>query len=141
MQTTLDKEKQVIEVLVKKITNATDEQAQVIASNDYTEERGPFIVVVGIPNSIQVNFGLPDYEYTVQINIDCFIDEDKGGYIFERIKGDILSYLQTYIMDQSKLSELFDDIPIVGLIFDGISNSVTQQSNKCIIQFKAIASY
>ena len=138
---TLDKEIEVVELLVKKIDQQTGDNIQVIKSNDFTEERGSFIVVIGITSSTQVNFGLPDYQYNVQINIDCFIDEDKEGYIFEQTKNQILSYLETFIMDQSRLNELFDDIPIVGLIFDGISTSVTQESNKCMIQFKAIASY
>ena len=138
---TLDKEKEVIELLVKKIDQQTGNNVQVIASNDFTEERGPFIIVVGITNSNQMNFGLPDYEYTVQIKIDCFIDEDKQGYIYQQVKTQVLGYLEPYIMDQSKLGELFDDIPIVGLLWDGISNSITQESNNCIIQFRLVASY
>ena len=138
---TLDKEKEVVELLVKKIDQQTSDKVQVIASNDFTEERGSFVVVVGIINSNQMNFGLPDYQYTVQIKIDCFIDKDKQGYVFQQIKSQVLGYLEPYIMDQTRLSELFDDIPIVGLLWDGISNNVIQDSNNCIIQFRLVASY
>lgn len=141
MQNTIDKEKRVVEILVNKINQNTNSEIQVIASNDFTEERGPFIVVVGITSATQVNFGLPDYEYNIQISIDCFIDEDREGHIFEKTKKEVLNYLETFIMDRSRYSELFDEIPVVGIIYDGVSTSVTEQSNKCIIQFKAIASY
>lgn len=141
MQNTIDKEKQVVELLVQKINQQTNNDIQVIAGTDFTEERGPFIVVVAITSSTQVNFGLPDYEYNIQINVDCFIDEDKEGFIFNRTKNEVLNYLETFIMDQSRLAELFDDIPIVGLLYDGNSTSVTQSSNKCMIQLRAIASY
>lgn len=141
MQNTLDKEKEVVNLLVEKLDEQTDDAIQVISSTDFTEERQKFIVVVGITSTHQVNFGLPDYQYTVQISIDCFIDEDKQGFFFQQTKNQVLNYLEPYIMDQSRLGQLFEDIPIVGLLFDGVSNSVTQDSNKCFIQFRLIASY
>ena len=73
MQSTLDKEKEVVNLLVEKINEHTNDKVQVISSTDFTEERGQYIIVVAITNSNQMNFGLPDYQYTVQINIDCFI--------------------------------------------------------------------
>lgn len=141
MENTIDKEKQIVELLVQKLDQVTSDNIQVIAGTDFTEERGSFIVVVAITNTTQVNFGLPDYEYNVQINIDCFIEDDKQGYIFEKTRSEVLGFLQTYIMDQSRLGELFDTIPIVGLLYNGNSTSVTQSSNKNLIQFRLVASY
>lgn len=138
---TLDKEKEFVDLLTEKIKEQMEQYVQVIASSDFTEERQDNVVVVGITNSTQVNVGLPDYEYAVQIIIDCFIDGDKQAYKFNQIKGKVLDYLETYIMDRRRLGELFEDIPVVGFFLDGISNNVTQDSNKCIIGLRAIVSY
>lgn len=138
---TIDKEKDLIQMLVEKLDAATDEKVQVIANSDFTEERREFVVVVGIPNTVQMNFGLPDYQYTVQVIVDCFIDADKEGFFFNQTKNQVLDYLEPFIMNQKRLGELFEDIPVVGLLFDGVSNSVTQDSNKCIIQFRLVASF
>lgn len=138
---TIDKEKDIIDLLVQKLDEQTDEKVQVIANSNFSEERTDFVAVVGITNTTQMNFGLPDYEYTVQIIVDCFIDADKEGFFFNQTKNQILDYLEPYIMNQKRLGELFEDIPIVGLLYDGVSNSVTEDSNKCIIQFRLIRSY
>ena len=44
-------------------------------------------------------------------------------------------------MDKTKLAELFDPIPIVGFFLEGVSNNVTEESNKAIIGFRVVASY
>lgn len=138
---TLDKEKELVDLLVEKIKDIIDDNVQVIASSDFDEERKDFVVVVGINNTTQVNVGLPDYEYNLQVIIDCFIDSDKQGYIYNQVKSQVLDYLETYVMDRTKLPELFDQIPVVGFFLDGITNSVTEDSNKCIINFRVIVSY
>ena len=138
---TLDKEKEFVDLLTEKIKEQMEQYVQVIASSDFTEERGENVVVVGINNSTQVNVGLPDYEYSVQVIVDCFIDGDKQAYKFNQIKGKVLDYLEPYLMDRRRLPELFEDIPVVGFFFEGVSNNVTQESNKCIIGLRAIVSY
>ena len=138
---TLDKEKEFVDLLTEKIKEQMEQNVQVIAASDFTEERGQNVVVVGINNSTQVNVGLPDYQYSVQIIVDCFIDGDKQAYKFNQIKGKVLDYLETYLMDRRRLPELFEAIPVVGFFLDGISNNVTEESNKCIIGLRAIVSY
>lgn len=138
---TLDKEKDLIKLLVQKIDEATDENVMVISTDDYTEERQDYMVAIGITNTVQMNQFLPDYNYTVNILIDCYIDNDKEGYQFEKTKSEVLSYLEPFVMDKTRLSELFEPIPVVGFFLNGITNTTSTQSNKSIISFSVIASY
>ena len=73
--------------IIQKFVNALSEidGAKAIAANDFTEEREPYMIVVGIDNTTQVNVGLPDYQYKVSIVIDCFVDDDLDGTIFDEI--------------------------------------------------------
>ena len=144
MSNTLDKEKELIDLLVGKLQQIVDDEVRVININDYTEERVDHMVSIGIPSTTPFhseNPMLPDYEYTLQILIDSFIDGDKGGYVFEQTKNAILSYLQTYLQDQSRLSELFSPIPVVGCFLSDISNGTSENNNRTTISLRVIASY
>ena len=138
---TLSKEKELIDVIVQKIDEHTSQNVRVISSDDYTEEREDYMIAIGITNTNQVNPFLPDYEYTLNILIDCFISNDKQGYQFEQTKKEVLDYLEPYIMDRTRLGQLFDPIPVVGFFLNGITNTTSTQSNKSIISFQVIASY
>lgn len=138
---TLNREKELVDHLVEKLKDHIDENVQVIATSDFTEERKNNVVVVGINNTTQAHPFVPAYQYNLQIIVDCFIDDDKEGYFFNEIKQQILNYLEPYIMDKTKLAELFDPIPIVGFFLEGVSNNVTEESNKAIIGFRVVASY
>lgn len=141
---TLSKEKDLIDLMVRKIDAATDQNVMVVSTDDYTDEREDNMIAIGITNTVQShpqNPFLPDYDYTLNILIDCYIAGDKEGYQFERTKSEVLDYLEPYIMDRSKLGELFEEIPVVGFILNGINNTTSEQSNKCIISFRVVASY
>ena len=138
---TLNKEKELIELLVAKLKENTNDNVEVININDYTEERVDHMISVGISNVTNVNPMLPDYDYTVDILIDSYIANDKYGHQFEQNKSEVLGYLQTYLMDKTKLSELFEQIPVVGFFLINISNSTTEESNICRISLQVIASY
>ena len=141
---TLSKEKELIDLMVRKIDAATDDVVNVISTDDYTEERTDFMIAIGITNTVQChpqNPFLPDYQYTLNILIDCFINGDRQGYQFENTKAEVLDYLEPYIMDRTKLGQLFEDIPVVGFIMNGITNTTSEESNKSIISFRVIASY
>lgn len=138
---TLNKEKELIELLVAKLNEHTNDNVEVININDYTEERKDHMISVGISNVSNVNPMLPDYDYTVDILIDSYIANDKYGHQFEQNKKEVLAYLQTYLMDKTKLAELFEQIPVVGFFLINISNSTTEQSNICRISLQVIASY
>ena len=138
---TLNKEKELIELLVAKLNEHTNDEVEVININDYTEERKDHMVSVGISNVNNVNPMLPDYDYTVDILIDSYIANDKYGHQFEQNKSEVLDYLQTYLMDKTRLAELFEQIPVVGFFLINISNSTTEESNICRISLQVIASY
>lgn len=138
---TLNREKELIELLVQKLNENTNDNVEVININDYTEERKDHMVSVGISNVNNVNPMLPDYDYTVDILIDSYIANDKYGHQFEQNKKEVLGYLETYLMDKTKLAELFEQIPVVGFFLINTSNSTTEQSNICRISLQVIASY
>ena len=141
---TLSKEKELIELIVQKLDEVTDDFVKVISTDDYTEERSDYMIAVGITETQQASHGnpfLPDYEYALNILIDCFIADDKQGYQFEKTKSEVLDFLEPYIMDRTRLGELFEQIPVVGFFLNGISNTTSEQSNKAIISFRVIASY
>lgn len=141
---TLDKEKELIDLLVEKLQQIVEDDVRVININDFTDARVDHMVSIGIPSATPFhpeNPMLPDYEYTLQILIDSFIDGDEGGYIFDQTRNAILSYLQTYLTDQSRLSELFSPIPVVGFFLNDISNGTTDNNNRTTISLRVIASY
>ena len=138
---TLNKEKELIELLVQKIDENTNNMVEVININDYTDERKDHMISVGISNVNNVNPMLPDYDYTVDILIDSYIANDKYGHQFEQNKSEVLGYLETYLMDKTRLAELFEQIPIVGMFLINITNATTEESNQCRVSLQVIASY
>lgn len=138
---TLSKEKELIELLVDKISQNVGNEVTVININDYTDERTDHMISVGISNTVNVNPMLPDYEYTVEVLVDSFIANDKYGKKFEENKEAVLNFFEPYLMNKDILSELFLDIPVVGFFIDGISNQTTEESNRSHIQLRVIVSY
>lgn len=138
---TLNKEKELIEKIVSKIKDHVSHNVEVININDYTDERKDHMISVGISNTINANPMLPDYQYTVDILVDSYIDKDRYGQQFEQNKSDLLSYLEPILMNRNRLGELFDEIPIVGCFLNGINNMTTEDSNQSRISLRVIASY
>lgn len=63
--------------VLNKIKTVSDKVKMIYAA-DFTEDRQPYMVVVGITDKTQVYPTLPDYEYKISIVIDTFIlDDDK----------------------------------------------------------------
>lgn len=100
---TLNRDKELIELLVSKINEHTNDKVQVININDYTDKRKDHVISIGISNKINVNPMLPDYDYTVDILVDSFIAKDRYGHQFETNKNELLDYLEPYLMDKTKL--------------------------------------
>lgn len=134
-------ERELIQKFIDKLDAITKDEVRVIASKEQEEQRDDNMVVVGITNVTNVNPTLPDYDFTVQILIDSFIKGDEQGYTHDQIVETIETYLETYLNDQSRLAELFDDIPIVGMFLLGKTNSANEVSNQTFIQLQCIGSY
>lgn len=134
-------ERELIQKFVDKLDLVTSDDVRVIAAKEFSQERENNMVVVGITNVTNVNPTLPDYDFTVNILVDSFIKGDEDGYKHDQICQAVQDYLETYLNDQTKLSELFDDIPIVGMFLIGITNTDNDQSNQTVISLQVIGSY
>ena len=134
-------QRDLIAKFVEKLDAVTTEDVRVIASREFSEEREENMVLVGVTNVTNVNPTLPDYDFTVQILIDNFIKGDEDGYKHDQIVAAVEDYLEIYLNDQSRLAELFDDIPIVGMFMLSESNSATDQSHQTFIQLQVIGSW
>ena len=137
----MKKERELITKLVEKLNEVTGEDVRVIAAKEFSEEREDNMIVVGITNVTNVNPTLPDYDFTVKILIDSFIKEDEDGYKHDQIVETVQDYLNKFLNDQSRLAELFDDIPIVGMFLSDVSNSASEVSNQTFIYLQVIGSW
>ena len=138
---TLQAEQDLIDIFVNALDNITNDEVKVIAARDYSEKRKDLMVAVGIDGFTNANPMLPDYNYSVNILIDGFIKDDKDGSKFQQAKQEVLDYLQTFLMDKTKLPELFGGFPVVGMFLSNISNATTETSNQTIITLQVIASF
>lgn len=138
---TLQAEKDLIDIFVQAIDQNTNDNIKAISARDYTNERGDIMVVVGCDGFTNANPMLPDYDYTINILIDGYIKGDQEGFQFQKAKQEVLNYLQTYLMDKTKLGELFVGFPVVGMFLSGVSNSTTEESNRTNITLQVIASF
>ena len=71
---TLTAEQDLIDIFVQRLKENTTQDVTVIPMRDYTDQRTQNMIVVGISSTTNVNPTLPDYEYTVDILVDCFLD-------------------------------------------------------------------
>lgn len=69
------------------------QDVQVFDSQDFSTKRTSNIIIVGIDNIEQMNFGLPDYKYDVTISVDTFIDSDLSGETFKRTCNEVRNTL------------------------------------------------
>lgn len=138
---TLQAEKDLIDIFVQALDENTNDEVGVISARDFTNKRGEIMVVVGCDGFTNVNPMLPDYDYTINILVDGFIENDREGFKFQTAKQEVLNYLQTYLMDKTKLGELFVGFPVVGMFLSGVANSTTEESNRTNITLQVIASF
>lgn len=115
--------------ILKKIDSISDKVKMIYAA-DFTEDRQPYMVVVGITDKNQIYSTLPDYEYRMTIVIDTFIVDDDNGVIAQEILKAINKRINPYIYKEIELPELFEELPVVGFLFDGMSHTITAESNR-----------
>lgn len=134
------KEKEIISSL-KNIFSSI-ENATTIASYEFQEERTENMIVIGITNTTQVNVGLPDYKYELEIVIDSWISDDNTGEEFNRISNEAKEVLLPYVIGKnSNYTDIFGDIPIVGILYNGSDFSITTESNRTVLRFSLFASF
>lgn len=134
------KEKEIISSL-KNIFSSI-ENATTIASYEFQEERTENMIVIGITNTTQVNVGLPDYKYELEIVIDSWISDDNTGEEFNRISNEAKEVLLPYIIGKnSNYTDVFGNIPIVGILYNGSDFSITTESNRTVLRYSLFASF
>ena len=134
------KEKEIISSL-KNIFSSI-ENATTIASYEFQEERTENMIVIGITNTTQVNVGLPDYKYELEIVIDSWISDDNTGEEFNRISNEAKEVLLPYIIGKNNnYTDVFGNIPIVGILYNGSDFSITTESNRTVLRYSLFASF
>ena len=134
------KEKEIISSL-KNIFSSI-ENATTIASYEFQEERTENMIVIGITNTTQLNVGLPDYKYELEIVIDSWISDDNTGEEFNRISNEAKEVLLPYIIGKNiNYSDVFGNIPIVGILYNGSDFSITTESNRTVLRYSLFASF
>lgn len=134
------KEKEIISSL-KNIFSSI-ENATTIASYEFQEERTENMIVIGITNTTQVNVGLPDYKYELEIVIDSWISDDNDGGEFNRISNEAKEVLSPYVIGKNNnYTDIFGNIPIVGILYNGSDFSITTESNRTVLRYSLFASF
>lgn len=129
--------------LVDKLIEYFDdiEDVKIISSKDFVDERDPYMVVIGIESKRQVYPTLPDYEYTISILIDTFITDDEKGKKVDEIKSVIESKLFSLTSLKKPLIEVFGNLPVVGIIPENITDSITNESNRSEMSYLIYTSF
>lgn len=133
------KEKEIIQKIIDLIGNIDD--VTVISAFNYSEERTPNMIVVGIDKVEQMNVGLPDYRYSLNVTVDSFIEDDPDGEVFHDILANVKMKIYRYINGEASLTETFQEIPVVGWINSGTDISITNESNRAVLTSELIASF
>ena len=134
------KEKEIISAL-KNIFSSI-ENTTTIASYEFQEERTENMIVIGITNTTQVNVGLPDYKYELEIVIDSWISDDNAGEEFNRISNEAKEVLSPYVIGKNNnYTDVFGNIPIVGILYNGSDFSITTESNRTVLRYSLFASF
>lgn len=131
------------EEIIQKIINMMNgyDDATIIDAANFSEERTSNMVVVGIDGIEQVNVGLPDYKYTLNITVDTFIEDDPEGILFDNTVKYIQDKLLRLINRHIPMKDVFEEIPVVGLINLNIDYSITAESNRAVISSDLFASF
>lgn len=129
--------------LIQKVLNALSsiEDATAIESTDFTEERGDNMIVVGIEDTTQVNVGLPDYSYRMQIVVDTFIEGDNDGSKFTSTYKEVQRIMNQYVLNDKALNDLFEEIPVVALFFENLDLAIDDKSNRAVFEYTIITSF
>lgn len=137
-------ERELIQKLIDKLDAVTSDDVRVIAEKEQLEDRASNMIAVAVTNVSPFHSEapeVPDYNFTVRILIDSFIKDDREGYKHDQIVQTVEQYLETYLNDQSRLSQIFDDIPIVAMFMMSEDNNSTEESNQTMISLQIVGSY
>lgn len=133
-------EKEITDDVVRYLSQI--EGATCIPYDDFTEPRDNAMIIVGIDDTEQVNFGLDDFRYSMTVLIDVMIDSDKDGALMDSIKDAVLDVLHPIFDDPERFSDIFADLDrIVFFHFGGMSASVVDRQSLTEIKIEIIGSF
>lgn len=120
------------EITEKILTNlkSISNKVKFISSDDFTEERQLYMVVVGITDKTKLHPLLEDYEYRISIVVDTFIADDEKGEIAYAIYTGIEAKLYQYVNKILNLTEIFEELPVVGFIYESMNHTLDDVSNR-----------
>ena len=126
---------------IDRLSTELEDKATVISSQDFTEEREANMVVVGIEGVEQMNYRLPDFRHKVTIVVDSFIDEDPDGETFESICEAVEKCLEGVTSGTDSLDSFFNpENNVVGLLYDGRTDTILDGSHHAIYRYDVITS-
>lgn len=123
------------DAIIERIMNVLQsENYEVLKNTDNSEVRGVNAVSVGIDSTEQVNFALPDYRHKLSIYVSSQITEDETGQMFENICKEVIEKLNKYVLKEAPLSDLFEDVPVVGFWFVDTQKMIVDDTyGKCFL--------
>ena len=121
--------KEIINKILAKL-KPLSKQVKFIDSDDFSEERQPYMVVVGITEKTKIYPTLEDYEYRISIVVDVFIADDEKGQIANLIYTGVEGELNRYVNKILSLSDIFEELPVVGFIYENMSHTLDDTSNR-----------
>jgi hypothetical protein len=112
-----------------------------IAATDFTDERDSNMIVIGIESVKQIYPSTPDYEYTVSILIDTFIEDDEKCELHDKTVKIVTDMIYNHLMIKENYLEIFDKLPVVGVLFEGIEQTISDSSNRAEITLLMYTSF
>lgn len=132
------KEKELNNKLIEYFSSIKD--ATIISSTDFTDERESNMIVISIDSVTQVYPSTPDYEYNITILVDTFIEDDEKGELHKNTVN-ILQEKINYMMNKNNYVEIFEDIPVVGVLFNGNNQTISDSSNRTEVSILLYSSF
>lgn len=110
---------------------------------DFTDLRTENMATVDIARVSQLNpgCGVPDFDYALEIRLDCSIAEDRDGVTFKTLLSEIKRVLQPYALKQAPLDVLFGEIPVVYFQFEDQTYLLAQETNTALLRYRVVASF
>lgn len=120
------------EIIEKILTNlkSISNKVKFIDSDDFTEDRQSYMVVVGITDKTKLHPLLEDYECRISIVVDTFIADDEKGEVAYAIYTGIEAKLYQYVNKTLNLTEIFEELPVVGFIYESMNHTLDDVSNR-----------
>ena len=125
---------------IKDLFNGFPEEADVRLDVDFNEKRlSPYIISILEKEKQNMNAGLPDFRIKYAIILDCFIEDDKDGKMFEDYKNRIDGILSE-VTDRFNDIRSYFDYPVVAAFYNGGKQGLTQTSNQFVFDLDLIIS-